>query len=124
MSLCLSERQTSISEGKHLKSLTEKEMSVLDMNEESGDEGDGKDAAMASSTGDAQVHMEGASTEQGTFTLDTVPGLCAERKEILAHIEEREFSVHMPSDVEQFPALRHIEVEECPAQTPTEEFYI
>lgn len=138
--LCLSEEQTSVSGGIHSKSVsestedfsnTEKEMSVLDtiedMIEESEDQGDGKDTAIVSSTGETQVLMVEASLKQGTLALDTVPvlssGIYTEKEELPAqtNIEEKLFPVHMSSEVVQFPALIYIAVEEFPAQTPTED---
>lgn len=134
--LCLSEEQTLVSGGIHSKSvsestentsLTEKEMSVLDTFEDSGDQGDRKDTAMASSTGAAQVIMVEGSVKQGTLVLGTVPVLSAraytEKEELPAQtrIEENIFPVHISSEVKQFPALIHIEVEEFPAQKPTKD---
>ncbi|KAK3534838.1 hypothetical protein QTP86_026667 [Hemibagrus guttatus] len=96
--------QTSISGGIHSKavsesteksSLTEKEMSVLDTNEESGDQGGDKDAAMASSAGEPQVLMEGASAEQ---------------------VEE--FPAQTPTEDQEFYIKTHIEEEESLAQIP------
>lgn len=134
--LCLSKEQASVSGGVHSRSvgestedssLIEKEMPVLDVIEDSGDQGDSKDIAMASSTGEAQVLMVEESVQQGTLPLDTVPvlstGTCTEKEELPAQmqIEEKVFLAHMASEVEDFPALINIEVKEFPVQTPTED---
>ncbi|KAB5535758.1 hypothetical protein PHYPO_G00121640 [Pangasianodon hypophthalmus] len=133
---CLCEEKTSVSGGIHSKTVrestedsshTEKEMSVLDTIEVSGDQGDSNDTAMASSTGEVQVLMVELSLKQGTLALDTVPllsaGIDTEKEELLVqpHIEEKVLPVHTPSEMEQLPALIHIEIEEFPAQTPTED---
>ncbi|MCJ8745111.1 hypothetical protein PDJAM_G00126650 [Pangasius djambal] len=133
---CLCEEKTSVTGGIHSKTVrestddsshTEKEMSVLDTIEVSGDQGNSNDTAMASSTGEAQVLMVEPSLKPGTLALDTVTllsaGIYTEKEELLVqtHIEEKVLPFHTSSEMEQFPALIHIEVEEFPAQTPTED---
>lgn len=118
-SLGLSEEQTSVSGGINSKSvsestedssLTEKEMSVLDVIKKSGDQSDGKDTAMASSTGEAQAEV---SVMQGTHAMDTSPVLSdGTKKGELCSSGVR---------TTQFPAPIHVKVEEFPSQTPTED---
>ncbi|KAI5616507.1 erythrocyte membrane protein band 4.1-like 3b, partial [Silurus asotus] len=131
---CLSDERTSVFEGIHSKSVSEstetsscndKEMSVLRTVEESGDWGDSKDTAMASSTGEAQELIVEASFN--TLALDTVPvfstGTCTEKEELPDQtlIGEKVFTVHIFNEVEQIPALIHIKEGEFPAQTQTED---
>lgn len=121
-SLCLSEEQTYVSKGTLSKSLgestedsslTEKEMSVLEAIKKSGDQGDGKDTAIASSTGESQMLLMEVSVMHGTLPLDTSVGTYAKKEEL--------FVVHTSSEEEQFPTLFYIKVEELSSQTPTED---
>lgn len=132
---CSPAEQTFVSESVQSKSVnrstedssfTEKRMSVLDAVQKSGDQGVGKDTAMASSTGKAQVLIVKVPVKEAALMLYTVPVLsavtCTEKVELSAqtHVKENVFSRHESSKLEQFPALVHTHVEECPVQRLTE----